>query len=403
MANDLYLVPNWSQEFSETREFLTEIFVSRSGKEQRRARRNRPRLTIDFGAILNGDSFRAMERSKVAGGEQRIGHFTYPRARLIKPAAAGATEIFVDSLPEYPDFCIHRGLSIEYGTWIGSSTIEAFDEGFDEGFGPSGFRLVLNTPLKFAWNAGASVRPVINGRLTAETSLTMESSTSARLSVRFEPTPGDDIPSVAVTPYSTFNGAELFLLKPDWASRPTAVFLSQFETVDYGVGVRQHYTPIAFSPRTSTFNYSERSHQDIANAVGLFDRMRGMAGEFYCPTWTSDLELAASASVGATALYVKGEEVEEVYAGDTVRKAILLVKKDGTLLPLGLTSIVPAVVAGQSRLNLAAPLAAAVAPSDLRMISWLPLCRFASDLLTVTWITDTAARFTMNIRSVEVP
>lgn len=404
MAEGLLLTPNWNGGITENREFLTGMFTSRDGKEQRWARRNRPRITVDFTAMLRVEGLRQLEQVKTIGGEQKIGHFTHARRKLLYDASAGDTEILVDQLPTQNQVCLHRGTRIEFVEWVGSGTIEGFDEGFDEGYGPYGFRLILNAPLKQNWGRGTSVRPVLIGRASAETSLTLLSNTVATASIRFFPTPGDDVPQEAVTAYSpTIDGAEVFLLKPDWTTQPSVTMVTQFETVDYGVGIQQHYTPIDFSYRTTTLNFSELSSEKVMQAVGLFERMRGMAGEFYCPTWSSDLELAASASIGATALFVKDEGVARAFTGDTVRKAILVVFKNGTFLPLKLSSIASAGTPGQSRLNLSAALTTALSPGSIAMICWLPICRFATDVLTVQWITDEAARFTMSVRALETP
>jgi hypothetical protein len=136
-------------------------------------------------------------------------------------------------------------------------------------------------------------------------------------------------------------------------------------------------------------------------AVQLFETVRGMAGEFYMPTWTSDLEIASNAALNATSIFVKRSEVAQLYATDKTRRGIAIYKKDGSIVTLLLTAIDSVAPAGQSRLTLASPLSAALNMTDVSMVSWLPICRFASDSLTLNWVTDTAANFVMNVQTLE--
>src|SRR5690606_33643845 len=56
------LPPNWSQRYEESYEFLTDIFTSRSGKEQRRALRNTPRKSVSFQAMAYDNELRWFNR-----------------------------------------------------------------------------------------------------------------------------------------------------------------------------------------------------------------------------------------------------------------------------------------------------------------------------------------------------
>lgn len=56
------LSPNWDSSYTVGYEFKTEILDSGNGKEQRRALRQMPRVSVDFGAIAMGDQRRALGR-----------------------------------------------------------------------------------------------------------------------------------------------------------------------------------------------------------------------------------------------------------------------------------------------------------------------------------------------------
>jgi len=193
----------------------------------------------------------------------------------------------------------------------------------------------------------------------------------------------------------------VFLVKPNWISPPTVNFVTPYEVVDYSTGIIASYAPVRFSSRTATYNFTESSYDDAMLAVQLFETVRGMVGEFYMPTWTSDLEIASNTALNATSIFVKRSEVAQLYATDKTRRGIAIYKKDGSIVTLLLTAIDSVAPAGQSRLTLASPLSAALSLADVSMVSWLPLCRFASDSLTLNWVTDTVANFVMNVQTLE--
>jgi hypothetical protein len=400
MATPLYVSPNWSEGYSETREFLTDIFVSRSGKEQRRARRAKPRCTINFSALLDAPLFRKMETSinLAAGQDLKIGSFVTPSPQLLISAEPGSSTLIVDTLPAAADFCIASGINVEYLKYVSQSNIT----NVASTIATSGKQLVLESPIQTRLREGARLRPVVEGKVGVETAISMASAGVGSASLKFELEPGTTIPAAGSLPtFPSLNGVSAFLVKPNWASPPTVNFVTPYEVVDYSTGIIASYAPVRFSSRTASFNFTESSYDDAMLAVQLFETVRGMAGEFYMPTWTSDLEIASNAALNATSIFVKRSEVAQLYATDKTRRGIAIYKKDGSIVTLRLTAIDSVAPAGQSRLTLASPLSAALSLADVSMVSWLPLCRFASDSLTLNWVTDTAANFVMNVQTLE--
>ena len=95
-------VPNWVNGIRDTYDFLTEVFATRDGSEQRRSQRIQPRRTITTAVLLDGDRGRlfhdAVNRART--GEIAIPDFTATRATVQSVAAGeGATVLLVDKRP----------------------------------------------------------------------------------------------------------------------------------------------------------------------------------------------------------------------------------------------------------------------------------------------------------------
>lgn len=57
------LRPNWRGSYAVTYQFATDILITRSGREQRRALRDAPRQQIKFTVTAAQDRFRALMRT----------------------------------------------------------------------------------------------------------------------------------------------------------------------------------------------------------------------------------------------------------------------------------------------------------------------------------------------------
>jgi hypothetical protein len=118
------------------------------------------------------------------------------------------------------------------------------------------------------------------------------------------------------------------------------------------------------------------------------------------PTWSNDLPPMTLSAAGGSSISVAGLDVYNAYAGDTVFKALMIVFNDGSqqflqidhVYSSGLNSIVQC--AG-------GVFAHDVSVSTVQMISWMPVCRFASDAITSEWITNTVAQSQLNVVTLE--
>lgn len=417
---DLTLTPDWNNGIKESYDFLTEIFTSRSGKEQRRALRQRPRMSISFTALLTLEHLKRFQRDKLtaAGDLVRCGRWSYNQYEGVQTAAS---VIVIENGANISagEYCIYRGLEIEYFTVASATDGDAWSSGYSVGFGPIFRILTLSAPLVGDWTAGGTIVPVVEGRIGTQSPFTAITDSVATADVLF------DLEPIAA-PYSaeTFpaiDGVEVLPLRPDWTIAPQHTIEYPYETVDYGIGVIETFAPVDYVNRifTHTFTFQGREYAD--KLVGLFGRCKGRRGEFYYPTWMHDLTARTAIVSGSTSIYVDGTDIFD----DTVHRAVMVILKDGTQYVAQISTIAnPSdsdfgpgefsdefgstfdtgdIISSTRRLVLVDPFPATVMLSQIDRISWMPLCRFASDQLVVSRITDTVSQITANIISLETP
>lgn len=425
-----HLIPNWSAGVRETYEFRTTVFTSEAGKEQRMATRMAPRRKVDFTAILRGNALRKFQGLLHNRGAQSI---TIPDparrgAILTADAPAGATTLHLSEKPLWLATGVQIGLSTfdSTGAYGLSSvaTVGAFSTSYDLSFdatsttGPA--VVTLASPLTEAWPAGSEVRPIITGRLPTGVTISHETADLATIGVSFDVSVPGAIPALPDMTPTIFRQREVLLAEPNWSAPPSVAYNTPYETVDYEQGRRAFFLPVDFYTRTSQFLFDGYDHDDVARVLGLFGRMKGRRGEFAMPSWTADL-VPAGAVVPGSSLVVQGSHIYDDYSASKVNQAIGILTTGGNWLLRTITGLSPTSSApggafsnaydnsfdadgGGSpftRIDVSPNFTTAVPRDQIAMICWVNICRFASDSLTVEWLTDRVARISTNISTLE--
>jgi hypothetical protein len=370
-----------------TREYRTEILVSRSGKEQRRAMRQTPRKRIEYLSALCDDNVRAFDRAMV--NAQRIELAIPERVRFVE---------FDDGLP--PGF---SALTIDpVPSWIFEGATLILDSGFRTAFRTvddiTGTTVSFEESDATAWPAPTRLSPSLTGYLDPSIPAPLTSRTHGvvEASITFHVDPGSEPVEDPGTASATLAGREVFLVTPN---RWTEIGIDRVQdgaaTVDFGFGRVRRFFPIGFSTRIWEANYTacDFEHADLIRA--FFDRMLGRQHEFYMPTWQADM--IPVGGIAGTTLTVEGTETDSVYSGSTVWKAVAIRKTDGTWLTSLVTDIAPS--GGNSVLTLGSSLT--VAADDIDQVSWLPLWRFSSDTMTQSWPMEDVAEIKLSMQMLE--
>ena len=378
------IIPNWSNGIREGFAFVTSVFVTDDGHEQRRSKVVRPRRSIELAALIGG-----------------------PSGRLLADAIEGAK----DGQVEAPDYAAEPGVvRAPSGTdtsllrlaaapgWLGHSMPAALIVGraayavdIDVAAGAT---VTLSSSLPVDVPAGAVLLPRVSAAL-GETSLEMHAADVATATLRLDVRPGTPqrSPDADVVVRGTDEmllGRHILMRSPNYLAAPQQGFGSRAVVVDYGRGVTRAFTPVPMIRRTFTATYLGRQRETVMALLDVFLRARGRAGEVYVPSWGRDFPQPSSAAGGD--LTFAGRTLFETYGASLTHRAVLILGTDGSVRAREVRRIYLA--DGDSRVEFDSGVGISV--NNIDKICWMFVARFAQDELILEWVTDEIANVTMS-------
>lgn len=386
---DVFAKPNWASGVRETYEFLTTIFTTQSGKEQRSAERKHARRVVSFQTIMH-DQDLARFRGYLHERRHFLGYLPEPvdRLGLVQTAVPlGATSVQLSTIPNVDP----EGKRIVI-TGFGRrtfATVSAHASGL----------LTLEEPLENAVVIGDEVRLCIHGRMPSSVTLTYQTDSIATSEVTFNQEPGTPNRDYGTSPFDSFLGREVFNEQPNWAAQPSVEIISDFETTDYRRGVIKTFSPISFFSKITQFTFLGRDTSKMNRLVDFFNRQLGRCEEFWCPSWTSDFKLLSDLLPGSSTITVDGSQIADRYVDSTVETALAFQLRNGTWLYRKISDI--EVDDQTSIITFTSSFTFTVVLEDVVGLYWLNVCRFASDAMTVQWITDEVAQAVLQIKTLE--
>lgn len=393
--------PNWREPFTVTYAFLTEIISSEDGTEQRRAWRQTPRRVFEYIVTAKEAKYRNLTRAlkHQQGVVMRAPEWTRSKKTVASSPINGNVFVWPPATAgSRPDWAVVGNIvAITYEDRIELRTISAVTGGT---VGTPTLTITFEELNTAAWPAGSKISPALLGQLDSQIAGTDLTKGLIEVSVRFSLEPGrEPVLMSHGTPDAVFNGREVFLSPRNWTSGVDIDLTRDVRQVDYGMGRISTYLPNSFTTETRGFDFLGGSRSAVQRVIDFFHRMRGRQGEFYLPSDAPDLTLAGDAAIGAESILVHGVDVAAIYTDDPVYQAISILGVDGQRQYRVVTGLV--VVGENTRLDLDGPLTYAVTATTTEVISWLPVCRLASDMISVTWQHDQLASIRLPYQTVK--
>lgn len=372
---------DWKSGFSATYAYLTEVKLSRSGREQRRALRATPRQTREWTSQCWEAEFLALKRLLTKSADaQMVAADVVRRAVLAAPAASGAYAI---NLAEVPVWLVPgRYLVIGEGRDLHLAQVESV----------SGVTVTLESPLDFSLSAEAKVWAGVIGYPKQPLIFSQSTSQIGVVRVQFEVDPGSE-PILTGSAEATYGGREAFVRKPNWREAVSVEVTRPMGVLDYDSGLVTRFAERDFTTFVRDGVYQANSVDDVDYFVAFFERMRGRQGEFVAPRFERDMDLADPLAAGSAQMRVVGAATAEAYADDPVHQALLVCLHNGTRIYRQIDTLVAD--GDESVFTLTTTWPANVAINDVLYVTWAPVCRLGSDELTVNWITAEIAEIKM--------
>mgnify|MGYP001017047157 FL=1 len=365
-------------------EYRTDIFETRSGREQRRALRLNPRYKYEVSTWAAEDQLQRLNRLiRGRGGQEFIFWHPVDWVELQDIGPVGGTSLLCD----LPAWAIEGGyIVLDDGVKrevcrINTTTISSIN---------------INGGLLNEFAAGdTKIRRAFAGRLDQPFNVDMLTNRVGAFKVNVSVDPQGNYTDDEGSAAATFDGRELFLSKPNWIQPVNFDIDFGRETIDYGQGRIAHGLPKNTYKMLRKATFMGRSRDQISDMVAFFRRMKGQRGEFYAPSLVDDI---TASSISGGYVNVDGLELYRMMKDDVTAKALFARKSDGSYLVSKVSAV--ANNSGNTRLTLTTSWGT-VAVNTIKSISVLLLWRFASDTLTVDWLNSRTANMVLSMRSLE--
>lgn len=374
--------PDWSNPVTETLEWLTGIFSSLTGAEQRQSLRRSPRRAIEFG-VTAFDQWRTYYDSLMSTQEQV--NFYIPlwhdRAELAAAHTLGSTTIRVHgSRVEMQQ----AGVLFVQGSepWL-YDILEVTSVAVVNG--DAVFTLTGATTI--AWAKGTPVYAATVGTIISQPTFTQPSDASFQSTVRFDFVGKNDWPFTASLP--TYRSHPVVELEINAGEPQSGSYFRRTSMADNQVGLRlrDDFAGIGFAGYAGTnFVVGQAAANDLRS---LLYTLRGRRNPAWFALPTSDFVMTKVGHAADTAITVRRCGFTDLNGPVSGRQDIRILLRDGTVLYRRIVSSV--LVAGglTESLGLDSALGGEVRPDSVVRISFLVPGRLDQDAITLTHTTDT--------------
>lgn len=384
---------NWNNSYRVSYEFRTEVLTTWAGREQRIAHRMTPRKKVTFSTLVHN---RDLTRMNNLMWSWQTRAFVLPQITHRTHSSAP-----MDALAESMD------VSAPVPSWLVAGTTVILDH-----FGQQEIKVVdrvenLSVYFKAAsttpWPEGTTLYYALTGFFDPQVSTPRKTSTTSSFELTLNVVPLSEIYPDPPAATQTIGGREIFDKRPNWADDVPVTFQHEIQELDYGHGPVARFAPIAFGTMLRSHTYLARDLAEADAMVDLFRRTYGQQGEFYVPTWEHDLFPKEVLQASTQTMRIAGRDIYDAYQGSTVNRGLAIRFKDGSMLYKLVLSIdaISDADGDDSVITITETWGQRIDPDDVEYVSWLLLFRFASDTLTIEFLTDRVAQFQSTLRSLE--
>lgn len=378
---------NWSSAMVENFEFKTDIITSQSGREQRRSLRRNPRLAIETRINPFGAALIKLRRQLTFWGQYPFWHPDWVRfTEARNDVSVGVSEIPITR----PLAGARPGMLVVLQMPSGSAPTFALT-------GVSAASLKLDGPLLELVPAGTTVHLAYRGYLPAGQQSQLPTDRVATMSCRFEADPISELPLDPGAAVQSFMGIEVVELRPNWQKPVEVVHDYAVYDVDNGRGPIKRYHPVSYNSPTAKWSMRNMDRARSEAVLSFFLRMKGRLRVCYVPSLIEDLTAKSALLKGSDKIKVIGLEAMQYWDG-AVQRALRIETKDGQVLYRRVISMAQS--GSDTEVRVDTPWPAELAAGK---ISWMSRCRLASDLLVLSWLSETISECDLTFTTLEDP
>lgn len=380
------LLPDTSKDYIEKLAWVSSVFTSHDGTEQRMALTESPDTVISFTVSSHDAQIHYLD-SLLWGWQHRI--YALPlwhrASRAKAPAFAETFTIQCDT--EHAGFRV-GGMGILWGSFDRFETFEV------DGILPG--QLTLRRPLGANWPPRTPVMACRPARLPVEVGSSWQHGNlgSAALSFVFTEVEQEE-PEDSAT---TYRGHPLLVKAPNWVAPKEEKNTRNIEVFESALKAR--FTVMNNDVPSVVSQHSwwlKGLDNHMAFRRWLFAR-RGRVVPFWAPSWKADLILAADTEPGQSQITVKAIGYRNFYASRAGREDLMIFLKNGQYLIRRVSNAAAGPDSKTEIVRVAQEFTAGLKVSDVKMICFLGLHRLDADEVEIDWRSDNLALCNQNMR-----
>lgn len=366
-------------------EWRTDVLTAFDGTEQRVKIRSLPRRSFEYAVTVSGADRRRMEAALFQWQGRAFAVPVWMDGELLaSPVSAGGFSVPADTATR--DY--HAG-----GLAILLSSPNAFE--IVEIDTVEASSLTLARALVSSWPVGAEVYPVRICYVPDEVRLGRFTGDTAYGRMRFDVDEASEYAAASETLYRAYPVLEL---APNWVQDIEQTYAIKRSTFDPGVGRQFREIESNVPALVQTHRWLLDGRAELGGFREWLYARAGRLSAFWLPTWAQDLELVATVGSSALTIDVAHCDYTDRIAQGIGRRDIRIETSTGTVYYRRIASSTE-VSASVERLTIDSALGAALAPSDVRAISYMALARLDADAAEISWSRWDLGEAALNIRS----
>lgn len=382
------ILPDWSDQLSETLEWMTAVMqAQRQGSngtaaEQRRMLRLSPRRTVDLNLVLIKEARTYFDLLIHAAGASDFYVPLFHNVDVLRtPAAAGDTTIPLENepyneLPAAASPCILIGPN-------GPRDYEIFEAGYADGV----LTITTDGGLANSWAKGTRLFPMMRAKLATQPQFSELSSNARTASVRFTSVGPQDWVSTGQEGFDSYQDFPVMVRKPNWSESLDGSFVRTINTTDNGSGLWDYADVSGRGFGTQTFTWFCLTRKDHAAVRDMLYFLKGQLTGFWLPTFANDIILAEYPVAADTSLTINWIGYADLGFPVEGRDTLVVFMADGTRVYLRITSA-SAVDDTTEILGLDAPIGVDLNETSFTKISFMQYSRLSQDAIEIAHHTD---------------
>lgn len=370
----LLVEPDWSSEFKETYQWLTDIIDGDDTTEQRIALRSMPRRVWTYSTKL-WDIGRRQFDMLLWGWQARpyLLPVWYVTSKLTAPAAIGASTIQCDT--DFFDFIDGGMVILTDGVKHETVSADTISTG----------QITLTSSLTAAWPLHTKVFPARMTRLESAQPLTSLSQDVVEATFKFRVE--DFVPVTGVEMSATvYRGYPVLLQRPNWRGNIDTEFTrkvsaADFETYKWTVADKSGMPSVL-----QEYKWFRNGRDDIKGLIQWLHARAGACKMLWVPSFSPDVKIIVDVLAAQNVLDVQHANYSLMGAPTLGRRDLFIVLRSGTVIMRRVTAV-EEVNSTTERLTLDGVLGVDFTANQVLYVSWMQISRIESDDIDLIWRT----------------